>query len=240
MLRTIFFDAAGTLFTPRIPVGDSYALVARKHGVITSGAAVGEAFRHAFHESDGLAFGPGHTAAELRQMERAWWSELVAKSFARLGTFDDFESYFDELFAYFADPVNWVPDDNAAQTLDDLKQSGYQLGVVSNFDYRLYGILEGLGLSGYFASITLSSEAGWAKPDPRIFTSALARHATAPAEALHVGDSAHLDVVGAHAAGIAAALIDPLAAAPLTINGRSATIKSLRMVIEVIDRLSFA
>jgi putative hydrolase of the HAD superfamily len=240
MLRTIFFDAAGTLFEPRIPVGDSYANVARKHGVITTGAAVGEAFRHAFHESGGLAFGPGHTAAELRRMERAWWSEIVAKSFAQLGSFDDFDSYFDELFAYFADPVNWIPDNDAARMLGELKQSGYQLGVVSNFDYRLYDILEGLGLSGYFASITLSSEAGWAKPDPRIFTSALARHDTAPGEALHVGDSAHLDVVGAHAAGVAAVLIDPNAVAPLAINGPSATIQSLRMVTEVVNRLSFA
>jgi putative hydrolase of the HAD superfamily len=173
-------------------------------------------------------------------MERAWWHEIVAKSFARLGSFDDFDSYFDELFAYFADPINWVPDDNAAQMLGELKQRGYQLGVVSNFDYRLYGILEGLGLSAYFASTTLSSEAGWAKPDPRIFTSALARHDTAPGEALHVGDSAHLDVAGAHAAGLAGVLIDPQAVAPLAINGRSATIKSLSLVIELVSRLSFA
>lgn len=240
MLRTIFFDAAGTLFEPRIPVGDSYAHVARKHGVVTTGAAVGEAFRHAFHESSGLAFGPGHTAMELRRMERAWWREVVAKSFARIGSFDDFVSYFDELFAYFADPENWIADEGAVQLLEQLRQSGYQLGVVSNFDYRLYRILEGLGLSSYFASITLSSEAGWAKPDPQIFNAALAHHNTTPSEALHVGDSPHLDVAGAHAAGIAAVLIDHQAAVPVAINGRSVTIQSLRMVIEAANQLSFA
>ncbi|HTT77129.1 MAG TPA: HAD-IA family hydrolase [Candidatus Binataceae bacterium] len=239
MLRTIFFDAAGTLFEPRIPVGDSYARVARKHGVATTGAAVGEAFHRAFHESGGLAFGPGHAAAELRGLERTWWRELVAKSFASIGSFDDFDSYFDELFAYFAEPANWVPDEGAVQMLEQLRQTGYHLGVVSNFDYRLYRILEGLGLSGCFDSITLSSEAGWAKPDPRIFAVALAQHGTAPNEALHVGDSAHLDVVGAHAAGLAAVLIDPKAAAPITIDGRLATVKSLRLVIEATNRLSF-
>ena len=31
MLRTIFFDAAGTLFNPRIPIGESYAQVAARH-----------------------------------------------------------------------------------------------------------------------------------------------------------------------------------------------------------------
>jgi putative hydrolase of the HAD superfamily len=237
MLRTIFFDAAGTLFEPRIPVGESYARVAKKHGLTTTGARVGEAFRRVFHESGGLAFGPGHMAVELRGMERTWWHDVVAKSFASIGSFDDFESYFDELFAYFADPGNWVADDGAAQMLEKLRQGGYRLGVVSNFDYRLYGILEGLRLSNYFDSITLSSEAGWAKPDPRIFTVALAQHGTAPEEALHVGDSADLDAIGARAAGIRAVLLDPGAVAPIAINAGTVTIKSLRMVPEVVNQL---
>lgn len=240
MLRTIFFDAAGTLFEPRIAVGESYARIARKYGVITTGAAVGEGFRRAFHESGGLAFGPGRSPAELRRMEREWWQAVVAKSFARIASFKDFDSYFNELFAYFADPENWLADRGAVGMLEDLKDDGYQLGVVSNFDYRLYGILEGLRLSNYFDSITLSSEAGWAKPDPRIFTAALAQHRTKPGEALHVGDSPHLDVVGAQAAGIIAVLIDPKALSSVEINGRTATIKSLQMVTEAINQLPFA
>lgn len=239
MLRTIFFDAAGTLFEPRIPVGESYARVAQKHGVETTGAAVGAAFRRVFHESGGLAFGPGHPAADLRRMERAWWREVVAKSFASLGTFADFDAYFDELFAYFADPANWVADTNALSLLTQLRCDGFQLGVVSNFDYRLYQILDGLKLSGAFDSITISSEAGWAKPDPRIFEVALARHGVTASEALHVGDVPQLDAVGAHAAGIAAVLIDPEASAALATNGRIITIKSLGTVVEAVHQLTF-
>jgi putative hydrolase of the HAD superfamily len=239
MLRTIFFDAAGTLFEPRIPVGESYARVAQKHGVNTTGTAVGAAFRRAFHESGGLAFGPGHAPSELRRMERAWWREVVAKSFASLGTFADFDAYFDELFAYFADPANWVADSDAVALLTQLRRDGYQLGVVSNFDYRLYHILDGLELRGAFDSVTISSEAGWAKPDPRIFEVALARHGVAGNEALHVGDVPQLDAVGAHAAGIAAVLIDPEAEAQLATNGRVVTIKSLRTVIEAVHQVAF-
>ncbi len=239
MLRTIFFDAAGTLFEPRISVGESYARVAGKHGLTTTGAAVGAAFRRAFHESGGLAFGPGHAPAELRRLEREWWREVVAKSFASLGGFADFDAYFDELFAYFADPANWVADTNALPLLTKLRRDGYQLGVVSNFDYRLYHILEGLGLSEVFDSITISSEAGWAKPDPRIFEVALARHGVAANEALHVGDVPQLDAVGAHAAGIAAVLVDPEAEAALTTDDRVVTIKSLGTVIEAVHQLAF-
>src|SRR5271170_1869281 len=162
MLRSIFFDAAGTLFEPREPVGETYARIARGYGVVTTGAAVGEAFRHAFRESGGLAFGPGHSSEELRRLEREWWRSIVAASFSHLGTFNDFEAYFDSLFAYFADPASWVADPNAAPLLGEIKARDCQLGVISNFDYRLYRILDGLGLASFFDSITISSEAGWA------------------------------------------------------------------------------
>ena len=81
--------------------------------------------------------------------------------------------------------------------------------MISNFDYRIYAILEALELSRHFDSITISSEAGYAKPAPEIFRMALQRHSVPADEALHVGDSEALDVAGAHAAGVAAVLVDP-------------------------------
>ena len=93
--------------------------------------------------------------------------------------------------------------------LTALRESGLELGVISNFDYRIYSILEALGLTRHFDSIMISSEAGYAKPAPEIFRMALQRHSLVPSQALHVGDSEALDVVGAHAAGIAAVLVDP-------------------------------
>ena len=73
--------------------------------------------------------------------------------------------------------------------------------MISNFDHRLYRILEGLGLSDQFQSITISSEAGYAKPSPEIFRIAVAKHAITADEAMHVGDSDHLDLAGAVSAG---------------------------------------
>ncbi|MDZ4117354.1 MAG: HAD family hydrolase, partial [Xanthomonadaceae bacterium] len=45
-------------------------------------------------------------------------------------------------------------------------------------------------------------EHGAAKPDASIFHAACARLKLAPGEVLHVGDDPHLDVVGAHGAGL--------------------------------------
>ena len=207
MLKTIFFDAAGTLFESRRPIGDSYAAVARDFGADVSGKKISAAFRHAFSSAHGLAFGPGRCAVEIRRLERQWWRERVAETFADLHQFDDFDAYFNALFAFFGDPANWVAYPDVAPALEQLKAMGLRLGVISNFDARLYGLLSGLGLARFFDSVTISSEAGYAKPAAQLFEVALARMAVAPSDALHVGDAPHLDVTGANAAGIEAILV---------------------------------
>lgn len=239
MLRAIFFDAAGTLMETREPVGQSYARIAQKYGLNASSGEVSAAFRRVFHNSPGLAFGPGHSGDELRRLERHWWHELVAETFRGLGGFSDLEAYFNELFAFFGDPAHWIADPQAPPVLDELRANGLILGVLSNFDHRLYGILDGLGLRRYFHSVTISSEAGYAKPSPEIFETALARHVLRPAEALHVGDSEHHDVAGATAAGIAVALIDRDVPNGFAISGRVARIATLDSVRQVAKELTF-
>ncbi|HVN63434.1 MAG TPA: HAD-IA family hydrolase [Candidatus Binataceae bacterium] len=208
MIRAVFFDAAGTLFDSREPIGRTYARVARAHGLDAPEEAVADAFRRAFQDAPELAFGRGHSSAELRRLERNWWRERVAETFAPLGQFPDFDAYFDALFAYFAEPAHWHVFPEGEPALRRLKECGVKLGVISNFDYRVYRILEGLGLAQHFDSITISSEAGRAKPHREIFEVAMSRQGVAPAEAMHVGDSERLDFSAALGAGMAAVLID--------------------------------
>jgi len=221
MLKTIFFDAAGTLFESRRPIGDSYAAVARDFGANVSGKALNAAFRRAFSSAHGLAFGPGRPAGEIRRLEREWWRERVAETFADLHYFDDFDAYFSALFEFFGDPVNWAVYPDVAPALERLKAAGLRLAVISNFDARLYQLLEGLELARFFESVTISSEAGYAKPDAQLFEIALTRMKVARGEAIHVGDAPHLDITGANAAGIESILIqrDEPAGEPKPIAG---------------------
>jgi putative hydrolase of the HAD superfamily len=237
MLKAVFFDAAGTLFEAKEPVGHTYARIAAKHRLKADDAAVSAGFRRAFSSTPGLAFGPAHSAAELRRLEREWWRELVRKSFEGLGEFDDFDRFFEELFAYFADPEHWEPMPDAADGLRRLKDFGLRMGVISNFDYRLYRILEGLGLRSFFDTVTISSEAGFAKPSSRIFAAALSAARVECAEAVHVGDSAHMDLEGAQAAGLGAILIDVGLEERQTIGARAARVPSLASAIEVVQLL---
>ncbi len=241
MIKAAFFDAAGTLFEAREPIGRTYTRLARDFGLDAPEEAVAASFRRAFGAAPGLAFGLGLRGDELRRLERGWWRQRVNDTFALLGRFPDFDAYFDALFAHFADPSHWVADLEAAPTLERLKSDGIKLGVISNFDHRLYRILDGLDLTRHFDSITISSEAGYAKPRREAFDAALIRAGATAREAMHIGDSEHLDFAPAAALGIAAILIDRenRDAAP-SIEGRTARIRSLASVPEVARVLELA
>jgi putative hydrolase of the HAD superfamily len=234
MIRAAFFDAAGTLFEAREPVGRTYARLARDFGLDASEDAVAAGFRRAFGAAPGLAFGLGLRPDELRRLERRWWRDRVGETFAPLGKFTEFDAYFDALFAYFADPGHWAADLEAAPMLQRLKDDGIKLGVISNFDYRLYRILDGLDLTRYFDSITISSEAGYAKPRREVYAAALSRAGVPAHAAMHTGDSENLDFTPAAAIGMAAVLIDrqDMRAAP-SLAGRTARICSLASVAQV-------
>jgi putative hydrolase of the HAD superfamily len=96
-----------------------------------------------------------------------------------------------------------------------------------------------LSLTEHFDSITISSEAGWAKPNPDIFRLALGRHSIAAAEAIHVGDSFAHDVAGALAAGVTPILLDPTASSRTRVEGRITRVAALDAVSEAIDEMTF-
>jgi HAD superfamily hydrolase (TIGR01509 family) len=82
------------------------------------------------------------------------------------------------------------------------------LALVSNFDHppHVYLLLAKLGLVGLFDAVVISGDVSVEKPDPRIFTIALARVGLEPREVVYVGDTAD-DVQGALAAGLCPILI---------------------------------
>jgi putative hydrolase of the HAD superfamily len=204
-LRAVSFDAAGTLFHTARPVGELYAAVAARHGIRVDPVELHGRFRTAFASPPPLAF-PGVPAADLRAREKAWWRDVVARVFAGV-PFDDFEAYFEDLFAFFASAAAWRTDADAAALLATLRQRGLAILVVSNFDARVRGVLAALGLAPLVDQVTISSEAGAAKPDPAIFRRALADAGVAPETVVHVGDTVGEDLRGARAARIRVLLV---------------------------------
>lgn len=206
-LRAVLLDAAGTLISTAEPVGDTYARWARRFGSNLTAKALGDGFRHEFCAMPPMAFA-GVTAVRLAELERNWWRNLVQRVVDHSGRdLERFDEFFDAVFQHFASPDAWRLYPEVVAVLRALQARGYSLAVVSNFDSRLLGILEGLGLAPFLDVIEFSTAAGAAKPDPRIFAGALKRLELDADQALHVGDGLHNDYQGARDAGLHALLL---------------------------------
>ena len=209
-INVVFFDAAGTLFHIKSSVADVYLQYAEPYGVKPSPElkqAVNAAFRQAFRDAPPPAFAV-KKIEELKQCERLWWFDIVHAVFYRVGMFEGFDEYFDEVFEAFSGGKHWALYPESLSVLRELKSKGFELGIISNFDTRLFSILNELHLREYFDSITISSLAQAAKPARQIFEYALSQHVIDSEEALHVGDSVCEDVEGARQANLKALLID--------------------------------
>jgi putative hydrolase of the HAD superfamily len=230
-LKAIFFDAAGTLFTSVRPVGESYALLAKEYGMEVSGAETTRQFRSCFSSSPPLAF-PGASGEQIKKLERSWWKELVRKIFEPFGPFVRFDEYFSELFGYFSRADSWSLYGDTIETLLALRSKKLTLGVISNFDSRLFGILNGLGIASHFDSVLISSQVGYAKPSAKIFQAALSLHRLRPEEAMFIGDSPETDIIGATRAGLEAVLLDASTRGEADSTPR---IRNLKEILSLID-----
>lgn len=123
-------------------------------------------------------------------------------------------------------PRVWPLTPGAKEVLGELKGRGYKLGVVSNWDALLPGVLEATGLAPYFEFVAASALVGAAKPDPRIFRVTLEGLGVEPHEALHVGDSPD-DLGGAAAAGVEALLFDPYRRNPQALHELAGVLERL-------------
>jgi putative hydrolase of the HAD superfamily len=205
-VRAVTFDAAGTLFTVREPVGATYAHAARRCGLDLDPARLEAGFRAAVTAAPPLAF-PGVHGSALATSERAWWRDIVAGAFRAAGAAALPADAFETLFAHYGTAAAWRWYEESPGVLAALRVRGLRLGVVSNFDSRLLAVADGLGLAALVDAITISAHVTAAKPSPAVFRAALTALGVAAAETLHVGDSPTADAAGARAAGLGAALV---------------------------------
>lgn len=198
----IFFDAAGTLIRTAESVGSVYAREAASHGLMVDAAEVDQAFRSAWKDMPEPVYARGgHEEVDWR-----WWYALAGHTFRIAAPVwpaeFDFDACFDALWHFYARADAWRLYDDVLPCLEALRRAGVPLGVLSNFDARLYPVLDGLGLTGYFRTIAVSSELGAVKPQPEIFHRAAALAGVPVHRCLLAGDDPDSDWRGAAAAGM--------------------------------------
>jgi len=211
-VKAVFFDAVGTLFHLRAPVGEIYLERARSYGLQTSDPDLArkltESFRRGFRSQGPLAF-PNQPADRIPALERGWWKKVVTATFGPYQRPLDFEAFFDDLYSMFGTPGAWRLDPDAGRVLGAVKDRGMKIGVITNYDSRVLDLLESLGIRPLFDTVTVSTLVGAAKPHPLIFHEACASLSCLPAEAAHLGDDYEEDLRGASQAGLHAFLYDP-------------------------------
>jgi HAD superfamily hydrolase (TIGR01509 family) len=113
--------------------------------------------------------------------------------------------------------------------LDAMRAVGVKVAIISNSEGMLDRLFGDLGILRHFDLVVDSGKVGVEKPDPRIFQIALEHFAVPASRALHLGDMFATDILGARAAGIRTALIDPFQ----HYAGRHAEVPRVPGVVEV-------
>lgn len=209
-IRTILFDLDGTLRHSR------------------------PSFFHAFFDCAvraGASDSPENRRASIRWLHYYWAQspELVADqekyedqpegfwtNHARLNLIafgcseEQAEALAPEVFSYMNDfeAEDWVAPE-VPETLQTLKESGYQLGVLSNRTHSFAEQMAALELADYFEVLVAAGELNYWKPEPQVFHQTLEQLGAQAERTLYVGDNYYADVIGARRAGIFPVLIDP-------------------------------
>jgi len=97
------------------------------------------------------------------------------------------------------EPNVYLLEHSVYEVLDELKELGYSLAVVTNgFTKYQLPVMDELKLTVYFDLIVTPEEAGYAKPDKRVYNSVLKLGEICA----HVGDRVDHDVISANAIGV--------------------------------------
>lgn len=205
-VRAIFLDAGGVLI---LPSHDEISSWLEMRGVRLVPDRLDRAHYLALDSLDAASLADG-----------AWrWQVYLHDYVVEAGALaETVPAAMNALEAALASMTLWSrPIADSVAVLPELVALGRPVVVVSNSDGSVERLLAtagacqvGPGPATEVTAIVDSHVVGFAKPDPRIFDTALSAAGVGPAEAIHVGDSRFADVAGAVAAGIRAIHFDPL------------------------------
>ncbi len=136
------------------------------------------------------------------------WVGMYSLLCRELDIHADAETLARRVYDEFGHPHRWRAYGDVPAAFERLAARGMRVGIISNWDTRLAGILIGLGLGSAVDAVISSAQVGLHKPDPRIFELACDRLGVRADRSAHVGDHYYADVIGARTAGLAPVLID--------------------------------
>jgi len=190
-VRAVLFDFSGTLAS--CEARDGWFA-----GMGLDGAQRAEVMDRLTHPTASVT----HHAWDYRDLDPVLHREAYLHVLSNSGLGDE---HAEQLYRRVTDPAEWAVYPDTLFVLKSLRQNGIRTAVVSNIAWDIRTVLAAAEIDEF----VLSFEIGAAKPDPRIFTSALTRLGVRAADALMIGDSEENDGA-ARELGCDFALVDPL------------------------------
>jgi HAD superfamily hydrolase (TIGR01549 family) len=112
---------------------------------------------------------------------------------------------YDAMQQFYAESETyWIPIPSSTRTLNELKDEGYRLGLISNAgdERNVLRLISKSNLDGFFDPLLVSSAVGIRKPDVRLYEQVLESWSLEGEQVVMIGDSLEQDIVGAQNAGI--------------------------------------
>lgn len=225
----MFFDAGETLVHPEPSFPELFAKVVRDAGHHIEAAQVEDAVGLVTRRMDAAAR-DGKAWSTSPERSREFWFAIYA-SFLQALSIPDSELLRAGLYETFSDPANYSLFPDALPAIESLDAAGFSMGVISNFEAWLDGLLDGLAVGEYLPVRAISGLEGVEKPDAALFEVALERAGLAPGDCAYVGDNPLSDMEPAAALGMFPVLIDRNGRHPGSPHARIASLTQLPEVL---------
>jgi putative hydrolase of the HAD superfamily len=187
-VRWVVFDAVGTLIVPEPSVADAYHEIAERFGSLLTRDEIQQRFKTVYKR---LMTSETRDLATSEDIEHRYWQDIVAEV---LDDVQDRPACFDALWKHFTQPTSWKLIEARGELLKNLKLAGHNLGMASNFDGRLHGIVDGIPELRQIDQLWISSEVGWKKPAPAFYETIIKDTGVRSDQILFIGDEPINDV----------------------------------------------
>ncbi len=170
MSKVVLFDAVGTILKTSPRVVEVYHAHGERHGSELSLADIKVRFKDSRRKLFDLETpARQQTAGQLAssdRIEHELWFRLIKDVFVDVA---NPAPLFEELWRFFATPSNWLLFDDSASAIESLKSAGYLIGIASNFDSRLHGVVSAFPELDCVDFVFCSARVGFRKPDPAFY-----------------------------------------------------------------------
>lgn len=208
-ISAVFLDAGETLLSPHPSFEEVFCAVLGECGHRVIPGQVSEALGAVTSTLNDYVSQTGmSTWSTSAEASRQVWGLLYAQLLDGLGVSDPEQKLADAVYGRFTSFDSYRLFDDSRPALDALRGAGLAVGLISNFEGWLEGMLRQMGVADSFDLMIISGNEGIEKPDPAIFNLALERAGLGASETAYVGDHPRVDVEASKAVGMTGILID--------------------------------